>query len=198
MINMAYTNISTQEIEHWLKDNLVEERYIHSLGVMEAAVELAQIFHLDIEKARLAGLLHDAAKCFPNEKLLEVIKEHIPEVHECELLNYKTLHAPVSAYLAKTKFNVTDTEILDAIRWHTLGRCNMSDFEKIIFLADKIEARTRDLNFRQECMDLLKEDRGLDKALFKCFEATIKSLVDRRLAICHITIDVYNELLEKI
>ena len=195
---MAYTNISTQEIEHWLKDNLVEERYIHSLGVMEAAVELAQIFHLDIEKARLAGLLHDAAKCFPNEKLLDVIKEHIPEVHECELLNYKTLHAPVSAYLAKTKFNVTDTEILDAIRWHTLGRCNMSDFEKIIFLADKIEARTRDLTFRNECMELLKENNGLDKALFKCFEATIKSLVDRRLAICHITIDVYNELLEKI
>ena len=198
MINMAYTDINTQEIENWLKDNIVEERYIHSLGVMEAAVELARMFNLDVEKARLAGLLHDAAKCFPNEKLLEIIKEHIPEVHECELLNYKTLHAPVSAYLAKTKFNVTDVEILDAIRWHTLGRCGMSDFEKIIFLADKIEARTRDLTFRNECMELLKENNGLDKALFKCFEATIKSLVDRRLAICHITIDVYNELLEKI
>lgn len=198
MINMAYTDINTQEIENWLKDNLVEERYIHSLGVMEAAVELARMFNLDVEKARLAGLLHDAAKCFPNEKLLEIIKEHIPEVHECELLNYKTLHAPVSAYLAKTKFNVTDVEILDAIRWHTLGRCGMSNFEKIIFLADKIEARTRDLTFRNECMELLKENNGLDKALFKCFEATIKSLVDRRLAICHITIDVYNELLEKI
>ena len=195
---MAYTDINTQEIENWLKDNIVEERYIHSLGVMEAAVELARMFNLDVEKARLAGLLHDAAKCFPNEKLLEIIKEHIPEVHECELLNYKTLHAPVSAYLAKTKFNVTDVEILDAIRWHTLGRCGMSDFEKIIFLADKIEARTRDLTFRNECMELLKENNGLDKALFKCFEATIKSLVDRRLAICHITIDVYNELLEKI
>lgn len=198
MINMAYTDINTQEIENWLKDNLVEERYIHSLGVMEAAVELARMFNLDVEKARLAGLLHDAAKCFPNEKLFEIIKEHIPEVHECELLNYKTLHAPVSAYLAKTKFNVTDVEILDAIRWHTLGRCGMSNFEKIIFLADKIEARTRDLTFRNECMELLKENNGLDKALFKCFEATIKSLVDRRLAICHITIDVYNELLEKI
>ncbi len=195
---MAYTDINTQEIENWLKDNLVEERYIHSLGVMESAVELARMFNLDVEKARLAGLLHDAAKCFPNEKLLEIIKEHIPEVHECELLNYKTLHAPVSAYLAKTKFNVTDVEILDAIRWHTLGRCGMSNFEKIIFLADKIEARTRDLTFRNECMELLKENNGLDKALFKCFEATIKSLVDRRLAICHITIDVYNELLEKI
>ena len=195
---MAYTNISTQEIENWLKDNLVEERYIHSLGVMDAAVELAQMFHLDVEKARLAGLLHDAAKCFPNEKLLEIIREHIPEVQECELLNYKTLHAPVSAYLARTKFNVKDKDIIDAIRWHTLGRCAMTDFEKIIFLADKIESRTRDLSFRNECMELLKEDRGLDKALFKCFEATIKSLVDRRLAICHITIDVYNELLEKI
>ena len=195
---MAYTDISIPEIEHWLKDNLVEERYIHSLGVMEAAVELAQMFNLDVEKARLAGLLHDAAKCFPNEELLDIIKEHIPEVHECELLNYKTLHAPVSAYLAKEKFGISDSEILDAIRWHTLGRCGMTKFEKIIFLADKIEARTREPEFRNQCLKLLKEQNGLDKALFKCFEATIKSLVDRRLAICHITIDVYNELLKSI
>ncbi len=195
---MVYTNKSIDEIESWLKENLCEERYIHSLGVMEAAVELAQMFNMDVEKAKITGLLHDAAKCFSNEKLLEIIHQHIPEVHDCELLNYKTLHAPVSAYLAKSQFGIEDQEILDAIRWHTLGRCNMSDFEKIIFLADKIEARTRDKEFRHQCLELLKEDKGLDKAIFKCFEATIKSLVDRRLAICHITIDVYNELLEKI
>ena len=195
---MVYTNKSIDEIESWLKENLCEERYIHSLGVMEAAVELAQMFNMDVEKAKITGLLHDAAKCFSNEKLLEIIHQHIPEVHDCELLNYKTLHAPVSAYLAKSQFGIEDQEILDAIRWHTLGRCNMSDFEKIIFLADKIEARTRDKEFRHQCLKLLKEDKGLDKAIFKCFEATIKSLVDRRLAICHITIDVYNELLEKI
>ncbi len=198
MINMVYTDIKIDDIQNWLKDNLVEERYIHSLGVMEAAVELAEMFDMDVEKARLAGLLHDAAKCFSNEKLLEIIKEHIPEVQECELLNYKTLHAPVSAYLAKTQFNVSDSEILDAIRWHTLGRCKMSDFEKVIFLADKIEARTRELAFRNECLELLKQENGLNKAMFKCFEATIKSLVDRKLAICHITIDVYNELLADI
>ena len=74
----------------------------------------------------------------------------------------------------------------------------MTDFEKIVFLADKIEENTRDLTFSGECLALLKEKNGLDKAMFKCFEATIKSLVDRRLAICHITIDVYNELLGKI
>lgn len=195
---MVYTNKSIDEIESWLKENLCEERYIHSLGVMDAAVELAQMFNMDVEKAKITGLLHDAAKCFSNEKLLEIIHQHIPEVHDCELLNYKTLHAPVSSYLAKSQFGIEDKEILDAIRWHTLGRCNMNDFEKIIFLADKIEARTRDKEFRHQCLELLKEDKGLDKAIFKCFEATIKSLVDRRLAICHITIDVYNELLEKI
>lgn len=195
---MAYTKTSIEEIKNWLKENLYEERYIHSLGVMDAAIELAKMHNLDVEKAQIAGLLHDAAKCFSNEKLLEIIREHIPQVNECELLNYKTLHAPVSAYLAKNKFGVDDNEIYEAIRWHTLGRCNMSVFEKIIFLADKIEARTRDKEFRHQCLELLKEENGLNKALFKCFEATIKSLVDRRLAICHITIDVYNELLKEI
>lgn len=198
MKNTTYTNISIDEIKNWLKDNLNEERYIHTLGVSEAAEELAEIFNLNKEKALLAGLLHDAAKCFSNEKLLDIIHTHIPDIEDCELVNYKTLHAPVSAYLAKNQFNIEDSEILDAIRWHTLGQVGMSNFEKIIFLADKIEARTRDAEFRKTCMDLLKEEQGLDKALFKCFEATIKSLVDRRLAICHITIDVYNELLTKI
>lgn len=195
---MIYTKIDLNEIDNWLKDNLCEERYLHSLGTMEMAVELAKRFNLDEEKAKTAGLLHDCAKCFPNERLLDIIHKHIPEVEDCELLNYKTLHAPVSAYLAKNQFGVEDNEILDAIRWHTLGRCEMSDFEKIIFLADKIERKTRDLQYSDECLALLNEENGLNKALYRCFESTIKSLVDRRLAICHITIDVYNELLEGI
>lgn len=195
---MNYTKINEKEILSWLKENLNNERYSHSIGTAQCAKELAIQFGVNPEKAYIAGLLHDCAKCFSNEKLLDIIHKNIPEVQDCELLNYKTLHAPVSAYLAKEKFGVEDKEILDAIRWHTLGKCGMSDFEKIIFLADKIEARTRDAEFRHQCLELLKSDNGLDKALFKCFEATIKSLVDRRLAICHITIDVYNELLNSV
>ena len=198
MTNITYTENKILEIQNWLKENLDEERYIHTLGVMDAAEELAKMFNLDIDKAKITGLLHDAAKCFSNEKLLEIIEENIPEVQKCELVNYKTLHAPVSAYLTKTLFGINDKEILDAIRWHTLGRCGMSNFEKIVFLADKIEARTREPKFRNECMNTLKEVNGINKAMFKCFEATIKSLVDRKLGICHITIDVYNELLKNI
>lgn len=189
---------SLDEIKGWLKRNLNEERYEHTLGTADMAERLAEMLNLDKNKAKLAGLLHDCAKCFPNEKLLEIIHSKIHDVDECELLNYKTLHAPVSAYIAKEEFGVDDAEILSAIRWHTLAYCGMTDFEKIVFLADKIEENTRDLTFSGECLALLKEKNGLDKAMFKCFEATIKSLVDRRLAICHITIDVYNELLGKI
>lgn len=195
---MVYTKIEIDDIKKWLEENLNEERYIHTLGVAEACVELAEMFNFDKEKAILAGLLHDAAKCFSNEKLLEIIKQDIPDVNQCELVNYKTLHAPVSAYLARTQFGVDDDEIICAIRWHTLGRVDMTDFDKIVFLADKIEARTRDIEFRNLCLGLLKTENGLNKAMYQCFEATIKSLVDRKLAICHITIDVYNQLLQNI
>lgn len=99
--------------------------------------ELANKFNLNSEKAYMAGLLHDCAKCFSNEKLLDIIHQHL-NVEECEMLNYKTLHAPVSAYIAEKEFQIDDKEILSAIRWHTLGKLDMTDFEKIVFLADKI------------------------------------------------------------
>ncbi len=181
------------EILKWLKDNLNEERYIHTLGTAECARELAKKYRLDSEKAYLAGLLHDCAKCFSNDKLLDIIHKHL-QVEECEMLNYKTLHAPVSAYIAEKEFHVTDKEILSAIRWHTLGKLDMTDFEKIIFLADKIEPNTRDKEYSSEIRSLLDEEKGLDKALLRCYKETIKSLVKRDLKICILTIEIYNKL----
>lgn len=181
------------EIKNWLKENLNEERYIHTLGTAQCAFELAKKYNLDADKAYLAGLLHDCAKCFSKEKLLEIIHKHL-NVEECEMLNYKTLHAPVSAYIAEKEFNVTDIEILSAIRWHTLGKLEMSDFEKIIFLADKIEPNTRDKDYSEKILSLLEEENGLNKALLRCYKETIKSLVKRNLKICLITIEIYNKL----
>ncbi len=194
-MNMDYTNKTFDDIKSWLKINLSEERYRHSLGTMECAYELAKIFYLNEAKAKTAGLLHDCAKCYDNGLLLDIIEKKIPDVHKSELLNYKTLHAPVSAYIAQEGFGVEDDEILSAIRWHTLGHEGMSDFEKIIFIADKIEPNTRPQEYRDELLALLKEENGINKALLRCYAETIKSLAKRRLAICHITIDVYNELL---
>ena len=181
------------EILNWLKNNLNEERYIHTLGTAECAKELANKFNLNSEKAYMAGLLHDCAKCLSNEKLLDIIHQHL-NVEECEMLNYKTLHAPVSAYIAEKEFQIDDKEILSAIRWHTLGKLDMTDFEKIVFLADKIEPNTRDKEYSDKIKALLNEPNGIYKALLKCYKETIKSLVKRDLKICLLTIDIYNKL----
>lgn len=194
---MHYTDINIDSIKNWLKTNLCEERYFHSLGVMDAAEDLAIKFNVDIEKAKLAGLIHDCAKCLPNDKLLDIMQNELKSYEDCELINAKTWHAPVGAYLAKKEFNINDDEIISSIRWHTLGKVGMTDFEKIIFIADKIEQNTREHSCCNQISALLKEQNGLNKAMLECFKITIKSLVDRNLAICHQAIDVYNELLSK-
>ena len=188
-------------IENKLKECLSEERYKHTLGCAHCAIELSKKYNLDEQKAFLAGLLHDCAKCKPNDELLKIIKEELKDVDEGELQNYKTLHAPVGAYFARTIYGIEDGEILDAIRCHTIGKVNMSLFEKIIFLADKIESYTRDKKYSEEIWGILNEnngEKGLDLALLRCFKETIKSLVNRELKICKTTIDVYNELLDKV
>ena len=187
---MDYTNY-----KEWLKANLNEERYEHSLGTAECAKELAKRFNLDEEKAYLCGLLHDCAKCFPDKELRETIC-NCPDLCEGELINPKTYHAPAGAILAREEFGICDEEILSATRWHTLGKLEMSDFEKIIFLADKIEKRTRPEEHREPIEKAL--EKGLDEALLVCYGSTIKSLVDRNLKICKTTIDIYNNLLNNL
>ena len=185
---MNYTDIKKQ-----LKNTLSEERYFHTLGTADCAKKLAEKYGLDEEKAYLAGLLHDCAKCFSNEKLLEIIKNNL-DVNENEMLNYKTLHAPVSSFVAHNDFGVCDENILSAIRWHTLGRLDMTEFDKIIFLADKIEPNTRDKKYSEEIFKILDEENGLNKALLRCYKETIKSLVKRDLKTCLLTIEIYNKL----
>ncbi len=100
-----------------------EKRFEHTLGVEYTA-----------------GLLHDCAKCLSDEKRLSIcIKNSIP-VHKLEKKNPFLLHAKVGAYLAEKKYHVEDPHILNAIRSHTTGRPNMSLLEKIVFIADYIEA----------------------------------------------------------
>ncbi len=191
---MIYTKFSTEEITDWLKKNLNEKRYMHSIGTAQCAKDLASQFGLDAEKAYIAGLLHDCAKCFSDEKLREIISNNL-KLDPVETMSSKTLHAPVGAYMAQKEFGVEDEEILSSIRWHTLGKLNMTPFEKIIYLADKIEPLTRDKNYIPQARKYLIEEHNLDKAMFESYKATIKSLVDRELRICPLTIDIYNHLL---
>mgnify|MGYP000005451593 FL=1 len=194
---MNYIKIDENELMEWLKESLDEERYEHSIGVAEYAVKLAKQYGLNEEKAYVAGLLHDCAKCFSTGKMLRMVCETV-KIEPSEKDNFKTLHAPVSAYVAEHDFGVTDKEILSAIRWHTIGKIQMTNFEKIIFIADKVEERTREVEIAQPIRDCLSEENGLNKALLQCYKQTIKSLVDRNLKICTLTIDIYNHLEDEV
>ncbi len=122
---------------------LKPERYEHSIGVAYTAAAMAMRYDADVQKALVAGILHDCAKCMDHEEQLKIIKKQGLPVTEFEIKNPKLLHAGIGAYLVEHTYGVRDEEILSAIRYHTTGRPDMTKLEKIIFLADIIEPNRR-------------------------------------------------------
>ena len=131
--------IDIEQIKQELEKNLSEKRYIHSIGVMERAEELAQIYGLDVEKAKIVGLAHDIAKELTKEEALKYAEENNIELDEIEKVAPYLLHAKIGAHLCKTKYGFTK-EMQQAIEYHTTGAVNMSLLDKIIFVADKTES----------------------------------------------------------
>lgn len=127
------------EIKKKLKKKLTKDRYVHTLGVANTCAALAMSLGLDIDDAYLAGLLHDCAKCIPDDIKIEKCEKHGIEITEIERNSPYLLHAKLGAYMAKKKFGVENEEILSAICCHTTGKPEMTDLEMILFVADYIE-----------------------------------------------------------
>lgn len=133
-----------QEMDALLKASLPPKRYEHSVNVMHEAVVLAEHHGLDLEKARLAGLLHDCGREIPNREAAREAKAMTLSVSPLEEAQPVLLHARMGAEIARSKYFVTDEEILKAISLHTTGGKDMSKFDAVIFLADCTEpARTQ-------------------------------------------------------
>ncbi len=126
-------------LEKKLRKELDEERYQHTLGVMYTSAALAMRYGADLTKAQVAGLLHDCAKCIPNDKKLKLCEKYQLPISSVEERAPFLLHAKLGACLARVLYEVNDEEILGAIEWHTTGKPAMSLLEKIVFLADYIE-----------------------------------------------------------
>lgn len=120
-----------------VKEKLSPKRFKHVLGVEEMCVTLAKKYGEDTNKARIAALLHDYMK----ETNIEVLKDmckNVPEIKGYETL-LEILHGFAGAMIAEKEFNITDKDILNAIKYHTIGRENMSLLEKIVYIGDAIE-----------------------------------------------------------
>lgn len=150
--------METEAIKEILRAELKPSRYQHTLGVIETADELAALHGQDRERARLAALLHDNAKALPPERMREIAAEAALVLGEGEDASAALLHAAVGAHLARARFGVSDTQVLDAIRYHTTGRADMSALEAIIYIADMIEPYRPGYDGIDELRELARRD----------------------------------------
>lgn len=183
-----------EEIESQLCASLSEERFRHSLGVVETAVALADRYGADREKAHLAALLHDCAKNLPDCELKRLCRIYHIRLDHVSKRECRLLHAYVGASLARDKYGVSDQEILDAIYYHTTGKKDMSLLCKIIFLSDMIEPNRKERPFLSAIRQAALID--LDKAILMTLDSTVSYILQKGRLLHLDTLKARNFLLE--
>lgn len=180
-----------EKIQTDLKSILSEKRYIHSLGTMKKAKELAVIYGEDEEKAAFAGLIHDIAKEMSKEEILEYVKKHNIKMDEIEEKQLGLMHAKLGASIAKERYNV-DEKIEKAILYHTTGNVKMDRFAKIIYLADKLE-ENRNYEGIEELREIAKKD--LNQAILIIIDFVLEKSIKLKRQIHPDTIELRNYII---
>lgn len=174
------------------KEDLSNERYLHTIGVIEMALTLNKIHQLHIKEEQVfyAACFHDLAKFLPREVMLKYLQQYYPNEY-LNLLNYpKVWHSFVGPYYVKDKCHINDPLILDAIKYHTTGRPMMTSLEKIIFISDYIEKNTR---FEDGMIRTRKiAMQNLNAAVKVELSETIRFLEENHRPIYELTKETYN------
>ncbi|BBI34783.1 bis(5'-nucleosyl)-tetraphosphatase (symmetrical) YqeK [Cohnella abietis] len=173
------------------RQQMPEKRWKHTLGVVGSAIKLAKRYGGDPVKAELAALLHDYSKAWAIDRMEIIIREqNLPQ----DLLIYdkELWHSHVGAWAVQSEHGITDEEVLDAIRYHTSGRENMTKLDKIVCLADYIEPG-RDFPGVSKIRELAKH--SMEEALITAFGSTIEVLIERGKRIFPLTVLTRNDLI---
>lgn len=191
-------DFDVEKVKSILGYMLKPSRLEHSIGVMKTAMYLARVYDEDVKKAQIAGILHDCAKNFSEEQMIEQCKKRQIVTDEISLKMPSVLHQYLGADIAEKEFGVTDDEILGAIKYHTTGYPVMTGLEKIVYIADLIEP-TRD----KHPFDGLKEiremaEKNLDKTMIMALDASIRHVIKKGQILHPNTVLCRNNLLIKI
>lgn len=178
-----------------LQENIGENRFEHCIRVMNIASDLAKKYNIDIKKTEIASLLHDCGKYLHESYIIKKSKELNLKIDECIKDNVQLIHAPLGAIIAKLEYGIHDEEILNAIKYHTTGREDMSTLEKIIYIADYIEPN-RKFHGVDEIRNLAFEN--IDYAILISMNRTIKHLIDKNWIVHTNTIKARNYLLNNV
>lgn len=195
MNNLHMQNISTENIIEKLKTMLKPKRLEHSINVANCALKLSEIYNCDKEKAYLAGIVHDCAKYFTKEQVESYVKKYSVKLDPLEVDSIALSHSIIGSFVIQDVFDIKDMDIINAVRYHTTGRENMSTLEKIIFIADMIEEGR---NFPG--VDYLREltfNGQLDEALITSFNNTIKFVIDNNQLIHPRSVKARNYLMQE-
>ena len=176
------------------QNTLSEYRFHHSKMVAKAAKELAEHYGADVHKAELAGILHDITKEMPVNNQLQLLSDNGIMLDSVTNSNEQILHAVSGAAYCEFVLNIRERDVLDAIRYHTTARAQMSLLEKIVFIADFIsEDRTYpDIEIMRQQAQISLE-HGMKYAL----SYVIRNLVERGRCVHPDAIDAYNEIIMK-
>ncbi|HEY9665673.1 MAG TPA: bis(5'-nucleosyl)-tetraphosphatase (symmetrical) YqeK [Coleofasciculaceae cyanobacterium] len=162
----------------WLADNVPASRLQHILGVEQMSAQLARHYHLDVEKAAMAGLMHDLAKYFKPNVLLQMARDAGIELDPVFEAVPHLLHADVSAIVARDQFGVQDKATLQAIALHTLGCPGMSSLSCVVFLADSLEPSRGNTSELEQLRQV--SFSNLYKAVWLTCDYSLKFLLDSR------------------
>lgn len=182
-------------IKNDIKQEMSENRYIHSIGVMNKAIELANIYGTDENEAAIAGILHDIAKEIPMKNGIEICQNNGIQLDEIEIRNYSLVHGKLGAFLANDRYNVSEN-IQNAIKYHTTTNPQMNILAKIIYVSDKVEDGRNSNEFN------IKEERELanvniDKAIIMIIESSISRLLKKKMLIHPNSVITRNNLIIK-
>ncbi len=177
-----------------LKERLTDKRYYHSLCVADEAKRLAIKYGGDVDRAFLAGLLHDITKNAEKQEHFELFDKGNITLSDIEKNSEKLWHAMSGPIYIKEYLDVKDPHVLDAVRYHTTAKKDMSLLELILYLADFTSA-DRDY----EDVEVIRRyvNESLDKAYLYALDYTVNELKQKNAAIHPDTLEAYNEIKKK-
>jgi nicotinate-nucleotide adenylyltransferase len=179
------------EFRQYLKEHLSTKRFQHSVNVSEACADLAERFGgVTVEKARFAGLVHDICKEEPQDVQYTLMMRSALQVCEEERKAFKVWHGIAGAELLRGRFGITDGDVLNAVRFHTIGRAGMSPLEQIVYLGDMISAE-RDYPDVELMRKTTRE--SLNEGMRLALQLSLQKLLQRKALIPHHTVEAYNQ-----
>lgn len=176
--------MNTDYIYKALKERIKSSRFKHIEGVRELAVSLAEYYGADAEKAEACALFHDLYRYVSNEEIEKYISEGV--IDSSYKGNSNLAHSKIAAYEMAHTFHIQDTDMINAVSYHTTGRRKMSLLEKIIFIADAAE-KNRDY----PGVDAIRDElfRNINKACLMSLEGTCRFLRNKGICIDRDTLD---------